>query len=59
MERAVEAALGGMSNSEAARVHQVSRSALKLALRRRGVAPKPHPSGDAHHERQAASCAAL
>jgi transposase-like protein len=59
MERAVADALSGVSNSEASRRHGVSRSALLLALRRRGVAAKPYVSGDAHHERraQAASCA--
>lgn len=55
MERAIADATAGVSNSEAARRHGVSRSALKLALRRHGVAPKPHLRGDAHPSRQTAS----
>lgn len=61
MERAVAAAMAGTSNSAAAKQHGVSRSALLLALRRRGFGAKPHPSGEAHHARaqaQAAICAA-
>lgn len=45
MERAVADALAGVSNTEAARRHEVSRSALKLALRRRGVGPKAYAGG--------------
>jgi hypothetical protein len=61
MERAVADAMAGVSNKASALKHGVSRSALLLALRRRGFGAKPHPSGEAHRARtqaQAASCAA-
>jgi len=35
--------------SEVARQFKVNRSTLNRALRRRGVAPRSHPSGSAHH----------
>lgn len=39
---ACDAAIAGVSNRLAARSNGCSLSALKLALRRRGVGPKPH-----------------
>ena len=37
-----------ISLSEVARQHEIALSSLRRALRRREVAPRPHPSGDLH-----------
>ena len=56
VERAVaDVSSTPLSLSEIARRHEVAVSTLRRALRRRGVAPREHPSGDAHHERRQAA----
>lgn len=47
--QAVELILAGASVSSVAKQHNLALSTLRRALRRRGVAPKAHPSGPDHH----------
>jgi hypothetical protein len=47
--RAVDRVLAGQSILSAARAEKIARSTLISALRRRGVEPRKHPSGPAHH----------
>lgn len=46
---AVNDVLNGASVTGSAKKHKVARTSVMRALRRRGVEPKPHPSGEQHH----------